>query len=454
MPGIGNELTTKFVRNHFVSQNVSNTVVLRWFHKLLYEFWGFCINGGNSLLIPGGFAPLSGVLQPSGFESGSTTLLASGSDGITTDGSPFFSAASVNWTSGSGAYVGKHLVCWKSSSLSSDDSVYQITQIVNSSTIRVNVNNGGTPYSASLKLGFVARTGINFRVVDINAAANLAGIADADGLVLHFSAAYLVNSGQVTPQVRTRIRTSAGSNVPNVGLTLSSSGTWTPASSSGFFTDGTAEINAATSANGWGASGTGTGYITLIGAQDFIFSHVRGAWNTAGSGFYIEVPQRLYGQNYDPNPIVAMNYGTSGLTINTVDEHFAGGFTAHNPPDNSTRKHQSLVRCIAGEYWNTTMFAANSLDRQDLSRYRELHFNSFLNKVIMSDIILGLRAVSGSVNIYTPNRLRLRRSKLTSKAIPRFYRVGNNGEWLHIQNGILIPWDNAILPYTPFLGGL
>lgn len=453
MPGIGNELTSKFVRSHFVNQSVSNTTAIRWFHKLVYEFWGFCVNGGTSLTVPGGIAPLSGVLMPSGFESGSTTLLASGSDGVTIAGQHYFSAASVDWTSGSGAYVGKHIVLWKSSSVSSDDSVYQIVQIVNSSTIRVNINQGGTPYSASLKLAFSDRTNVNFRVVDINAAANLAGTADADGLVLQLNGAWLVNSGQIAPQVRTRIRTSVGSNVPNVGLTLSSSGSWTAASSSGYFTDGTAEINATTSANGWGASGTGTGYITLMGAQDYLIAHVKGAWNSVASGFHIEVPQRLYPQWADPNPIVAMNFGNSGVTINTVDQHYAGGVTALHNPDGETKKYQGMVRNITGEYWNSQVFTANAPNGVDTGRYRDLYYNSTLNKVIMHDILLSLRTTATSLS-YVAGRLKLRRVRWTGKALPAFYRTGEHGEWLHLQNGVLWPWDNAILPYSPFLGGL
>ena len=230
MAGLGFELTSKFVRGHFVNASTTNANSLRWLHKLVYEFWGFCINGTNDLRVPGGFAPVSGVLFPTGWENGTSVLLASGSDGVTQDGNPFFVAPSVNWTSSS--LLNKWLVVWKSGSSCRDDSVYPITQIINSSTIRLDMNNGGTAYTGSLKPAFTARSNVNYRVVDFAAATALAGYtADADGLVLNLSGAYLVNSGQVAPQCRTRIRTSVGSNVPNVGLTLSASGSWTPASS-------------------------------------------------------------------------------------------------------------------------------------------------------------------------------------------------------------------------------
>src|SRR6188474_1477589 len=126
MGGSGNELTTKFVKAHITTTTVSNTNAMRWLHKLMYEFWGFCINGDDNLLQPRGFAPLSGVLFPANWQSGTAVLLASGSDGSTQDGMPFFEAPSIDWTSGS--KVGKHLVTWKSGSTCTDDSIYLITQ--------------------------------------------------------------------------------------------------------------------------------------------------------------------------------------------------------------------------------------------------------------------------------------------------------------------------------------
>lgn len=448
MPGIGNELTPKFVKTHHISTSVNAVVALRWLHKLMYEFWGFCVNGTNSLTVPGGFAPLSGVIMPTGFESGSNVLLASGSDGQTVVGQPFFQASSINWTSGSGAYVGKHLVTWKSSSLSTDDSIYLITQIVNSSTIRVNVNNGGTAYTGSLKPAFDTRASINFRVVDFFSASFLSGYSlNDDGMVMHLSAAYLINSGQVTPQFRTRIKTT-GNNKPTIALTLSPSGTWTPASSSGFFVDPTQEVSAS-SATGWGAL-TGSGYVTLIGAQDFLMCHWRGDWNTAASGFHVEVPQRLYPQGNDPSPLLAMVFGQQGLTTTSTTANYGGGITMHHPPDGTTRSWRTMIRSPTGDQFHSNVFTSNVPNNLSNGRYNEMFFNVYTNKVMMFEMVLGLPSVT---NQYSSLRAKVRRARWTAKSVPRLQRIGDSGEWFHAHNGILWPWDNSVLPYDVFFGG-
>lgn len=453
---MGNELATKYVRAHYVNSSIVAAVSIRWLHKLIYEFWGFCVNGGNSLTVPGGFAPVSGVLFPALWQSGTAVLLASGSDGSTQDGMPFFTAPSINWTSGT--MVGKWLVTWKSGSTSTDDSVYPITQVISSQSIRVDVNNGATPYSGNLHPSFVARTGVNYRVVDFAAATSLAGFTnDSDGLVLRFGGAYLVNSGQITPQLRTRIRTVAGSNVPNVGLTLSSSGSWTPASSSGYFADPTSELSATTDGYGWSNISdfrAGTGYITLIGAQDFLICHLKGltSWNQdGGSGFHVEVPQRLYPYNNDPNPFVMMNYGNAGVHTATSTQNYGGGFYAFHPPDGTTRRWRTMVRSVSGDYLHTAQYPSNDAAGASNGRYNEAFFNVYRNKFMMFEMACGLGGVSGQ---FAAMRFKLRRVRFVPPITPQYQRFGDSGEWFHAGNGILWPWDNAILPYNVFPAGV
>lgn len=448
----GNELSTKFVKAHVVNQSISTTNAMRWLHKLMYEFWGFCVNGDNDLTVPRGFAPVSGVLFPPLWQSGTAVLLTSGSDGETTDGMPFFTSNSTDWYSGS--MLNKWLVTWKSGSSSTDDSIYPITQIINSSTIRIDTNVGGTPYTASMRPSMTSRTNINFRVVDFNASIGLSGFTtDNDGLVLCFSGAYLVNSGQINPQCRTTIKTSVGTYVPQVGLTLSSSGSWTPASSSGYFTDGTSEI-VSTSMTNWFNSTSGQGVITLIGAQDFLICHLRGtnAWNSIGSGFHIEIPQRLYQRDYDPNPIVAMNWGIMTPAINNSLHNYGGGFTAHNPPDNTTRKWKSMIRSLAGDSFNSTFYASSAPYNVVNGRLNEAYFNIYRNKFVINDFALGndFGIDSGG---FVSMRFKLRRARWVANIIPSFQRLGDHGEWIHIGNGILWPWDGSVLPYNLFKAG-
>lgn len=449
MAGLGFELTSKFVRAHFINVSTTNANSLRWLHKLMYEFWGFCINGSNDLRVPGGFAPVSGVLFPTNWENGPSVLFASGSDGVTQDGMPFFVAPSVNWTSAS--LLNKWLVVWKSGSSCRDDSIYPITQIINSSTIRLDMNHGGTAYTGSLKPSFTARSNVNYRVIDFSGSTGLAGYtADADGLVLNLSGAYLVNSGQVTPQCRTRIRTAVGSNLPNVGLTLSSSGSWTPASSSGFFQDPTGELSATASASGWCNGSTGTGYITLIGAQDFLMCHMRGTWQTIGSGFHIEVPKRLYPQNNDPNPVTMMNFGVDSSWTNSTTRMYGGGFSAFHPIDGTTRLWRSQIRSLTGDHFNSAHYPSNVPQNIVNGRYNEAFFNVHLNKFMMFEMAMGRGTVLRDFNAM---RFKLRRVRWIAPIVPQFQRIGDQGEWIHVINGILWPWDNAVLPYNLFVGG-
>lgn len=429
-------LTSKFVRAHFISPTLTATVANRWLFKLLYEFWGFCVNGGDSLTAPGGFASsgsvpvLSGaVVFPAGFESGSTVLLASGSDGTTDAGMPFFNVTNPIFSS---SYVGKHLVTWKSGSTSTDDSVYEITQWLNSSSLRVKVYQGGTPYSSSLHPAFTQRTQVKYRVIDFNAAANLAGYTTNDRLVLQFNGAGLINTGQLNSQCRLRSATT-----PSVGITISPSGSWTPASAS--FTDSTTEF-----APTW--TFAGPGYVSLWGAQDYIICHAKGNASAEPMWFHVEIPARLYPQPLDPNVIAFIS------ATDTPDmTNYEGGVASPSPIDGVQRNWPMLVRSPVGANWHITMFPSPYAMRTLANgRWNNMWFNVFTNKFTLVDGVLALTSVSQQ---YCLARARMRRVRFTVLIIPQMQRLGDNGEWLFTEFGILWPWDNALLPYSLFLGG-
>lgn len=429
-------LNSKFVRAHFINTSQSTSAALRWTFKLIYEFWGFCVNGTDDLKVPGGFAssgsvaPVSGaVIFPSGFQSGSTVLLKSGTDGMTDLGQPFFNTVNPIFSS---TYVGKHIVAWKSGSTSSDDSIYEIKQWINSSSVRVFVGQGGTPFTGSLKPGFTTRTNINYRIIDFNAAANLVGSTTNDGLVLQFNGAGLVNTGQLNSQCRLR------QNTTNMSIVLSPSGSWTPIS--GTFTDSSTE----TSVN-WGSTGTGTGYISLFGAQDYLIAHSRGSWNTAASWLHVEIPARLYPQRLDPNLIIHNIYGSNGINQTLYDT-----WTTLHPPDGTTRLYEGNNRAPLGDGWPTNIVSSPyRLSGVSNGRYNHMVFNVFQNKFIFMDQVLGLTVTDQ----FVMSRCRVRRARLTAPIVPAFQRIGDLGEWLHVNDGILWPWDNMILPYNLFLAG-
>lgn len=578
-------LTPKFVRSHVIG-DVAQGQGFSWFFKLIYEFWGFCVNGGNSLTEAGGFVPneLTGTSMPDGFQNGTGSLIASGTDGYTEAGMPFFKSLNLNAFSAS--YVGKHIVVWKSGSTSTDDSIYPITQWINSSTIRVDVLAGGTPYSASLHPSFSTRNNINYRIIDFSAAAALPGYTTNDYLVLQFNGAPLVNPGQRLSQARLRRNTTYGGSGYNCSIQLSPSGSWRAAgfesgsyasgswssgsmvnapgdfkfymtssmrftgsfvdtatldagtttgslivgeasgtytvlatnvlsgnfylisdpnqpvisgtalftgtlngtgslfaltgtfapggsylysgtfafsgsgvfSGSGLFTgqgnfitasfaDPTAEINATSNGGGWGiGSMDNPAWVTLIGSTDFLISHFKTPALAGGSGFHIEIPQRLYPQGVDPNPIAAMNYGVYAPNHTDANGHHYGtGFRLHNPPDGSLMTYYSFARRVFGNADGT-----NPIGNATNGRYNGAYFNTFLNKFLFMDIILGRPDIAGQ---YQLGRVRLRRVRVMPPIAPGYQRIGNNGEWIHIGNGVLWPWDNALLPHDLLLGG-
>ncbi len=447
-------LTAKFLRTH---TTVAGSLNFNWFMRAVYEFWGFCVNGSNSLTAPGGFSPDNGVfMMPTGWESGSNVLLASGTDGFTTTGQPFFN--SLSSTAFSASWVNKWITTWQSGSTSTDDSIYQITQWLNSSSVRVNVLQGGTPYTGSLHPSFSSRSSVNWRIIDFAAASALSISYATSSLILQFNGAQVVNPGSALCQVQ--ITPTATSNaLPNYYgpvITMSPSGSWgfnsssVGSTSSWCFTDPTSQLFADTSGNGWLgtelATGTVQTYITLIGAQDFLIAHFKNSNLTDGSGFHIEIPQRLYPQGDDPNLIAGMIWGNNTIDSNTLLQNYGGGFYMFNPPTDSTFNYLAMARRFVGSDGSTG--AANLATN---GRLNGAYFNTFQSKFLFTDIVLAQPTIPGQ---YQMARARLRRARLVPTIIPNFQRVGNNGEWLHITNGIMWPWDNSLLPYNLLLGGV
>lgn len=468
-------LTPKFVRSHFIPTGANG---FQWFFKLIYEFWGFCVNGGNDTVNPGGFSPSTGVYQmpwaPYSSSAAAAGLLASGSDGFTHVGLPFFN--SINQNAFSASYVNRWLVTWQSGSTSTDDSVYQITQWINSASLRVNMLTGGTPYTGSLKPSFTERSQVLWRIVDFATAAALPVTQNVSSLVLQFNAAADVNPGQALSQVRLKMALTPPGYSPGavgVGFTLSPSGTWhgntafdsgsyssgsivsgtffptgtfTPSGNlvtASFFNESIPEIYPG-SVNGgyWFGVADNPAYITLIGAQDFLIAHFKGQQALA-SGFHIEIPQRVYPQGVDPNPLAVMGFGVNGLTSTDTNNHYAGGFFMHNPPSNLLVQYKGYTRRFFGRD------DSNSPGTQTNGRYNGSFFNTYLNKFNFVDVVLG----SSAAGQYQPSRCRLRRVRILPPIVPQFERLGNLGEWLHVQNGVLWPWDNTLLPYNLFQGG-
>jgi hypothetical protein len=442
----------KFVRKHFVAGTLNADGALSYGLKLIYEFWGFCINGGSDIRAPGvgAFAPITPFTAPAGFDSGSTVLLASGSDGSTALATQFFSSSLT--ASFLPTYVGKHLVTWVSGSESTDDSIYQITQFVNSGVIRVDTNDGGTPLSSSnYAPWFTARTNINWRIVDFRASFAL-GWVSGSGMVLQMPGASEVNPGQATPQVRIgKITTPASQRAYR--MWVSPSGSWTGTT----FTDG--DEFRATTANSfsqeWGSNSTTAGYISLTGDRTFLNVLMLGrdtdgsvGWFDSRCGLFIEVPQRLYAANVDPNPLCACIWAegifTDGTQV-TGKSQTHGVNNIHMVQQNGLlRSWLTMLKCFSGLLWDHpySSYMGSPDESQSPFGYNPNNNKIWLTSAVLSQVNNGQFALS---------RVRIRNLAFGPDLLPNGTLVGSGtGGWIKWIDHVYVPWDGARLPY-PYL---
>ena len=290
----------KFIRGMiYPNANFNQGRGTAWRLKWIYEFWGFCVNGTASTTVPGGFASNNGVVMPTNFTDG-TSLMASGVDGshpaITGDlfsGECVFTSASANFTI---AMTGKALVMWKPNSDSSEDSIYVITRVINSNQLQININSGGIPNASTKHPSMTARTGVNYRVVDMEtgASALYAGVTGLGNFLVLELDADSVNPGQGNAQGNSQIQLTNSSrgalndNSSNFSVGFGGSGLWsgnslsitaatnttpitiTTASPHGYTTGQTVSIIGATGNpvinNPWVISVTGSTTFTLSGS--------------------------------------------------------------------------------------------------------------------------------------------------------------------------------------------
>ena len=430
----------KFIKTLNTTGSLSQAEAGRFFIKLLYEFWGFCVNGTSNLTVAGGFAPVSGVLCPDNFQSGSTVLWGQGNDGITDFGTNFFSSKTVTFgslnllNSTPGQLIGKYLVTWKPDSDSTDDSVYPIIAVVDNNTIRLETQVGGTRRLGN-KAFFTKRTGVHFRVVDILAATKLASWTDGSGLVMQFNKASTVNPGQANSQVKVSLR-----NVQrDVGIIISPSGSWNGLN----FTDGATEITS----NWFYTATSGFGAFVLIGGRDCLLTNNRGidgAWASGAntSGMHIEIPKRLLTASVDPNPVVFNMWANA--TLSQLASTYAGMRMVDH--DGIIRPMITLARCPWGQHIDTAVTAVSGGIWQGFSttpnRYLNMNYNPIEDKFITSDAVLG----NQSGGHFSLARVRLRRTRFTANQQFKGFRYGDI-DWVFMANGVLWPWDNTQLGY-------
>jgi hypothetical protein len=465
-------LNPKFVRSIAVTPptTLGANGCMLWIMKVIWEFWGFCVNGSNDLLNPGGMASsnLTGsyISMPTGFMSGTTVLLASGSDGYTLAGNPYFNVT----TSSPFRYdiAGKWLVTWKSGSTSTDDSVYRISRWISSSSITIDVSTGGTPGPSSGSMpALAARSNINYRVVDCLAVANLSGFSAGNYIVMQMDDANSVNVGQRNSQFKLMCNNAGGSNNTDLSVTLSPSGSW---DGTHFVGESYPDIhgetdNSGPSTGGWGApdwfhsSGGGSGFLTMIGGKGFLICQAGGPFMpfSVGSAFHVEIPDRLYPQANDPNPICAINLGGYKFYVVSQPGYAWTSWRFPSPYDTVQRRWAVVTRSPTGSYLNSSMWPNSATDSVQNSRWPIL-YNKITNQVLLPDPFLSLPTINGQVSAtgqFSLVRARIRSVKYMS-GFSRFARFDDaaGGRWIHAGNGIVLPWDHSIVPNRDIFAGM
>lgn len=404
--------------------------------KFMYEFWGYCVNGTAALTTPGGLAATTPSNLPAGFLEGSS-VLATGSNGVTVAGSNQFTSAGATFSLGT--HFGKYLVLWKPGSNSGDDSIYLIQGVPNATTLVVAPATGGTPQAGTFIPALTSRTAINYRIVDAAAAAQLA--VSTGQYVVFQATPSNVNVGQSNAQFQLILR---GASFNSLGCVFSPLASWTGAA---FGSDASTEIAPPGGALYAGVANTPSS-ITLAGDVDFLMCHTCGTNNSnsnnaKGGVFHFETPIRLYTQAQDPNPIAVMVEYAGAQTLSATSYYSGAIYMIGH--DNVTRKIKTLTRSLSGD----GPFVAPAGQNGVLGTAVDNRFmqNGPLNKIMVSEALLSMMGVAGQFSI---GRCKTKNLRFVSTNTVPYTRVGNNGEFVHLGNGICWPWDNAILP-SPLL---
>lgn len=180
--------------------------------------------------------------------------------------------------------------------------------------------------------------------------------------------------------------------------------------------------------------------ITMIADKTFFINHCREQdlfQSNLQCHWHWEIPTRLYPQGQDLHPMTALYLTTNGLLINQTNNSYSGGFVmrTHSSDTITNRPYRTLVKALRGD-GTPDVFGS-------LSDYR-VGYNTITGTIPISDALLCLPGVS---NQYSLARVRLRTVKFTGTHVPKHHRIGLNGEFIQMQNGICWPWDNTIIPF-------
>lgn len=393
--------------------------------KFAYEFWCYVVNTPSSPTTPGGLAsPTPTTFPTNGLEG--TSVLNTGTDGVTVLSQSTFDSASANFAS---TVAGKYLVVWSDTSPSTEDGIYQIATRVSATQITVYVPNGGSVDPVTLRPRLTARTGLKYRVVDM-VGSIAAGWATNQYMVLQMTPS-ISNPGQANSQVKCTL-----ASLTQGSFIGSPAGTWTGSD----FTDGMVSVTTTTNSGGWfnGTSGGALGYVTMWGDKDGMICWFKTNFSSFASWFHFEAPIRLATQAQDPNPLLVGTEGVCTLYLSSFSNGYNNFWMAGT--DGIARRHRLLVKCLSGDGTGEASRPTGTISFFGDSRITVI---PPLNKTFLSKILIG--QVGSPSSQFSLARAIMRYARICPNTLPPWVKLGSNGEFLHVQNGICFPWDNCTL---------
>lgn len=187
----------------------------------------------------------------------------------------------------------------------------------------------------------------------------------------------------------------------------------------------------------------------MIADKASLFHHGMGVTSTGGvawhngnsGGWHIEIPDRIYPKELDPNPMVVMSWG-GGMNTTSVTR---GGFTwpAQISRDGLLKQYETFVRSPHGLEWDSRIYNGNMGTLQGDSVFGVNH-NQVDNSIWMSELFTSRT----SADEYVFARSRFRNLRAMSDILSDFQLIGDDpgNQWFSLFNWVLVPWDGARLP--------
>jgi hypothetical protein len=403
----------------------------------------------------------------------SSSLMTVGTDGYTNASTQWRADGYTDFYANSGPFtasmIGKQLVTWKSSSNSSEDSIYNIIAFKSPNNIVINVNSGGVPSSENdgYRPSVTTRSSINYRVVDVGVAGAFTGVTDGNYIVFQFDPTG-INAGQANPQLQFLIANGVGTNT-KLDYRMSPNGSWTGAAfggdASGVLTPNSASGNAAYQLQSTTSAGNVT--ITLVGDKHFMLGYSKDSNHSSSAGFHwhIEIPDRLYTQAQDTNPFAAQINGYNHVTLVPINAaSYSGNTTSNNTymggfvmrcNDGVYRHHRVITRALIGDGGVNLISSAYNIQQPPGPFLTDIRVgaNTETGGLLASYAFLGSpRDSSGNpvVGQYSLARCRLRNVRFSNNFMTRFTRFNYGGNFILLTHGVAWPWDNSVIPITLF----